>query len=295
MTPGNELFVEEDEEMKSDSEEPRLVIKEEPQDGLPAVPEQPEEEDEEPVHVEAEEEDDEEEDDDPIIESIPLYINTMPSRFKNSLHILQYPGRAKARRLDQGHFHASIKPQSKYLEVKVPLDTSKFFDGTKVEDWGEEIGEQTLSGVLDPSEGGYYIAKVETDSEGNRKAVLVPIDSTAQLRTSFQYIDAIDNSAHQQKKQEQAEIHKTTSVQILQSAAKHTGTQANMDGFMHSLGDSLKHVKRFDEESWSLLSWKNDEDEITNKIKKELINGADSIELTTETKFDDYIQKLINE
>ncbi|RLV92482.1 DNA-directed RNA polymerase III subunit [Spathaspora sp. JA1] len=283
----NELFVNEDDEMRSDSEEPR--VKEEPQDMIlqDIAEEQEEEEQQEEEQADV---------DDPVIDSIPLYINTMPSRFKNSLHILQYPGRSKTRSLNQGHYQAAIKPQSKYLEVKIPLDTGKFFDGGKVEDWGEEIGQQTLHGVLDSSESGYYIGKLETNGDGNRKVVFVPIDSTVQLRTSFQYIDAIDNSVHQQKKQEAAENRQTTSVQILQSAAKHTGsTQGNIDGFSHSLGDSLKHVKRFDEEPWSNLSWKNGEDDVTNGLKSELVNGADLIELTTETKFDDYIQKLINE
>ncbi|KAG7664998.1 uncharacterized protein J8A68_001463 [[Candida] subhashii] len=285
MTSGNSLFVEDDEDMRSESEE--VLSRYQPSTAVIK------EEDEESTTQESQEEGD----DDPVIESIPLFLNTVPSRQKNSLHVLQFPGRPKTRTLQQGSYHASIKPQSQYLEIKVPLDTSKFFDVNKVEEWGNEIGEQGIQGVLDKSDGGCYAAKIVND-DNQRKIVLIPIDSTAQLRTSFQYIDAIDNNAQLQRKQEAAaaaaaasgqENAKPANVQILQTAAK----IGNNDGFSHSLGESLRHVKKFDEENWDNLVWKNDEDGVTKELKKELINGADGIELTTETKFDDYIQDLI--
>ena len=63
--------------------------------------------------------------DDPIVESIPLYMNALPERTKQSLHVLQYPGRPKSRP-NTAACQTSIKPNSNYLQIKIPSDTSQF-------------------------------------------------------------------------------------------------------------------------------------------------------------------------
>ena len=69
--------------------------------------------------------------DDPIVESIPLLINTVPERAKQSLHVLQYADRPKSRPNRAGNCHASIKPESQYLQVKVPLILKNSLTSTK--------------------------------------------------------------------------------------------------------------------------------------------------------------------
>lgn len=230
------------------------------------------------------------EDEDPIIESIPLVINQVPSPETQSLHLLQYPGRPKTRPLSNTPVSASIKPDSHYLDLKLPIDPTKFFNLRKVDEWGESIDKQSISGVLDPAEQGIYAAKVVNDGL-ERKIVLIPVDSTAQLRTSFKYIDDLDKETLQQRKLEaQQERHQErANVQILQTAAKHS-TQ-NQDAHSHSLGDSLKSMKRFDEEEWKYLSWKT-EDVLVESLKLQLRDGADGIQLKNETTYSEFIDHL---
>ncbi|KAI5958147.1 hypothetical protein CANMA_004301 [Candida margitis] len=234
-----------------------------------------------------------EDDDDPIIESIPLVMNQVPTPELQSIHLLQYPGRPKSRPLSNTPVSASIKPDSHYLNLKLPIDPTKFFNLRKIEDWGESIDKQSISGVLDPVEQGIYAGKVVNDGI-ERKVVLTPIDSTAQLRTSFKYIDNLDKETLQQRKLEaQQERHQErANVQILQTAAKHS-TQ-NQDTHSHSLGDSLKSVKKFDEEEWKYLSWKTGghEDTSVESLKLQLKDGADGIQLKNQTTYDAFIDHL---
>ncbi|KAI5960822.1 uncharacterized protein KGF55_004392 [Candida pseudojiufengensis] len=243
------------------------------------------------------EDESEEEDDDPIIESIPLIINQVPKEQNKSLHLLQYPGRPKTRSLRNQTVISSIKPNSKYLELKLPLDVNKFFNKSKLEEWGENINLQNISGVMDQFGGGNYIGKIINNKENkeNRKIVLIPLDSSVQLRSTFKYIDDLDK----ENLQNQRKLNSTTqedvekpSIQILQTAAKHSTN--NQDGFNHSLGDSLKSIKKFDEEEWKILNFKSNlgDDNDTREFQNQLINGADGIILENQSNYDDYIDHL---
>ncbi|ABN67278.1 RNA polymerase III subunit [Scheffersomyces stipitis CBS 6054] len=231
-----------------------------------------------------------EEDDDPIIDSIPLVLNTLPSS-SQSLHVLQYPGRPGSRPLSDGSYRASFKQESKYLEVKVPLDTSKFFNVSKTEDWGEDIAVQGLQGVLNKSEGGMYVGQI-IEENGSKKIVLTPVDSTAQLRTAFKYIDDLDASTQAQRKAENSDSSKSSNIQILQTAAKSGSQITSSEGFGSSLGESLRHVKKFDEEQWSTLKWETVTSDVSQNLRSTLANSADGIELSTVTTMDDYIVEL---
>ncbi|RCK65521.1 DNA-directed RNA polymerase III subunit RPC5 [Candida viswanathii] len=229
--------------------------------------------------------------DDPIVDSIPLYMNSVPERVKQSLHVLQYPGRPKTRPNRTPNCHTSIKPNSKYLQIKIPTDTSQFFDVDKVEDWGEQIADQTVLGVLDSTEEvGNYIAKV-IDDGNHRRVVLIPVDSSVQLRSNFKYIDDLDAKKNQQRRQLEHSTEAPTNVQILQTAAKHS---INSGEFLHALADSLKLVKRFDEEEWVNLTWKKGDDENSKALRKELIEGCDYYALESKTTYDEYIETIIN-
>lgn len=228
--------------------------------------------------------------DDPIVESIPLYMNSLPERKKQSLHVLQYPGRPKSRPNRMGNCHTSIKPNSKYIQIKIPSDTTQFFDVDKLEDWGEQIAHQTVLGVLDGTdEVGNYIAKVIHNGT-DKRVVLIPIDSSVQLRSEFKYIDDLDAKKSQQRKQMES-TDAPANVQILQSAAKHS---VNSGEFLHALGDSLKLVKRFEEEEWVNLTWKKSDDEVSKSIRNDLIDGCDHYQLESKTTYDDYIDQIIH-
>lgn len=217
--------------------------------------------------------------DDPVIESIPLVLGSL--RPGQSLHVLQYPGRPSSRPITNGS--TSIKEESKYLEVKVPLDVSKFFDGNKVATWGEGIGEQLLHGVLDKTDGSLYAAQIVPSSDGGKMCVLVPIDSTAQLRSNFKYLDDLDSAAQAQRKSDNPDSSAPANVQILQTSAK--GQQ--QDTAQNALGESLRHVKRFNEEEWSHLRWTSAEDAGT------AFSNADDRVLEPNDTRDSYLGELL--
>ncbi|KAI5950133.1 hypothetical protein KGF54_005281 [Candida jiufengensis] len=261
-----------------------------PQNTFQSPPSIKEEEEEE----EEEQKEEQEEEDDPIIESIPLVVNQMPNNKNQSLHLFQYPGRPKTRPLKNQQILSLIKPQSQYLELKLPLNPTKFFDATKIEEWGENINLQSISGVLDPLTSGNYAGKIIDDPILGRKIILIPINSSVQLRPTFKYIDDVDKeNLQQQRKNMNIDEGEKPSVQILQTAAKHSTN--NQDGYSHSLGDSLKSIKKFDEEEWKFLSFKsNSEDQQITNLKNQLINDADGIILESQTTYDEYIDHLYN-
>lgn len=231
-------------------------------------------------------------DDDPIIDSIPLVLNGLPDRTSQSLHILQYSGRPKARNFSTEQLRASVKEESNYVEVKVPLDIQKFYDETRTEEWGTQVTEHSLQGVFNRTEGGLYAGQLIQEGE-NRKIVLLPVDSTTQLRPSFTYLDELEASKLAQRKADLVDTQKPGNVQILQTSAK-SNAQANTgDGFAnHALGESLKSVKKFTEEEWSSVQWVGSDNVTTKEYKEHLCHGADGIKLTTDTTMSEYIDAL---
>lgn len=262
------LFVEEDEQMNVDSDSDSPVQFHE------AYEEQPRESG------------------DPIVDSIPLILNNLLSMSKQSLHVLQYMGRPKSRPFTNESLKASVKEESNYLEVKVPLDTSKFYDETRVDEWGTEVSEHSLQGVFNRTEGGLYAGQLVQDGD-NKKIVLIPVDSTTQLRPSFTYLDELEATRLAQRRADILETQTPSNVQILQTSAKSNALANANDGFAnHTLGESLKHVKKFTEEEWSALKWVRTDNEATQEYKGELVTGADGIVLSTETTMDEYLNSL---
>lgn len=92
-------------------------------------------------------------DDDPIVQDFPIYIS---SSLANQLYLLQYPVRSKERpyvgATGEAIHDLKIKPKSGVLQVDVPINTTKYYDGEKTERWGH-VNKQTLSGVVKPCEG----------------------------------------------------------------------------------------------------------------------------------------------
>ena len=79
----------------------------------------------------------------------------------------------------------------------------------------------------------------------------------------------------------------------MQTSAKSNSPANSGHGFAnHTLGESLKHAKKFTEEEWSSLQWVGSENKKTLEYKDHLNHGADGIELATETNMSEYIDSL---
>lgn len=227
------------------------------------------------------------EDDDPILQSIPIVHGTLPHRLSQSIHVLQYTGRSKARPFSLDQLKASVKSQSKVMELSVPMDTLKFYDEARTDQLGTRVEMLSLQGVLTTTDGRLYIGQV-VEKDGPR-IVLFPVDSTAQLRPLFRYIDDLDSARTAQIRQDAstADPSKQNAVQVLQTASK-ASLQINSDGPRASgMGSCLKHVKKFNEEDWGSLSWRNVEDSSTVQLKEKLRNPNGKAVATT-TLFDEF-------
>ena len=218
------------------------------------------------------------EEDDPIVESIPVIMNDIPD-LNQHVYVLQYPGRPKSSPVEEERISASIKPESRYLEVKVPIVTEKFYDENRAEEWGVQVTEHSLQGVLDKTRGGLYVGKIR-QIDGQRQVVLVPVDRSAQLRPSFKYVDDAETARTNQRKADMGDhIPKQTSSQP--------------DGFSTTmLGESLKHIRQFEDEEWSHLQYHGPNDAPSAELNQHLIGDADAQPLSTTTQLSDYILQL---
>lgn len=229
----------------------------------------------------------EEEDDDPIILTMPVVHGSLPHRSSQSLHVLQYTSRPKSRPFDQDRLRSSIKPGSKVVEMKVPMDTSRFYDEARAEELGTKVATSNLQGVLTETDGGLYVGQI-VEKDGNLQMVLLPVDSTAQLKPLFKHIDDLEaaRTAHSKLEVSTLDPTKQNAVHVLQTAAK-ASNQLLSEGTYGGLGSCLKHIKKFDEETWLTLSWKATSDPATQDILGSLQSPSqDAVDATT--TFDDF-------
>lgn len=229
-----------------------------------------------------------EQEEDPVVESIPLVMNSVCDRLKNSIHLLQYQGKPSNAPFPIQHLAAAVKQESNFVEISVPLDTNKFYDESKVEEWGH-VEHHKHTGVLNKTNGGIYAAQFVV-REGQKKIILIPVDSSAQLRPTFKYMDDAENQKLQQRR-EFNEPAKTSqqNVHILQSSAKSGKPTSNDPLSNAALGESLRHVRRFDQEEWTKVQW--DETNETSALLEKL-NTTENIHLQTSTTMDNYLNEL---
>ena len=57
----------------------------------------------------------------------------LPDRAYQSIHVLQYTGKGKNAPFVHDQLKATMKPESKVVEVKIPMDTLKFYDESRTE------------------------------------------------------------------------------------------------------------------------------------------------------------------
>lgn len=225
-----------------------------------------------------------ESDEDPVVDSVPLVINSVPDPLKHSLHLLQFIGKNKSASQDSCDLKASVKEQSNFIELSTPINTSKFYDEARAEEWGTVIKEQTLSGVFDKTDGELYAGQI-TQHDGQKIIALTPIDSTVQLRPSFRHL----NHAEFIPQPEPSDQQKNKSVHILQTSAKQNGHGGNGDNpSSHSIGESLKQNKKLEEEESLPLQWRDIDDLQTKEYAKQL-SAPNCTVLETNSSYTEYV------
>lgn len=233
-------------------------------------------------------------DEDPIIHSIPIYHSTVASRQSQSLHAFQFPGRRVDRTFAGERLLVQVKPISRVMELKVPMDTLQFYDESRTQELGTRVDRVSLQGPLDPTNENLYVGAV-LEQNGQDRVVLFPLDNTAQLRPLFKYIDDVDAVRTAQMKSESAAAGglKQNAVQVLQTASKMGQGGAN-GPLAHGEGSCLKHVKQFNEELWEALSWHGDNTERTQEWRQKM-NAPLETAVEVKSLFSALIEELLKD
>lgn len=231
--------------------------------------------------------------DDPVIKEIPIILK--PQDPSQRVLLLQYPGRPTTRPFTGNNriIEAREKISTDVIELDVPIDTTRFYDGTKNDSWGV-VSKQTLRGVLNNSDG-YYVASVQ-DGE----LVLVPVCKSAQMRPAFNYIDKevadkkevnrLENgSSGNNSNNNQYGYGSNSGVQVVQMTVKSTVDTAPR------LGGALLARKRADEEDFTHLNWNDVEDEETKTVRDSVLSVKNKHLLISNTTNDEYINLLVQE
>lgn len=212
----------------------------------------------------------EEADEDPIIHTIPIFHGNVSERQSQTLHTFQFPGRPHTRTFAGENLEALMKPSSKVVELKVPMDTLKFYDESRTQELGTRVDKVSLQGTLDFTNENLYVGTM-VDHEGRDRIILFPVDHTAQLRPLFKYIDDVEAARSAQLKSENLGAQKTSAVQVLQTASK-SSLGGNNGPLAHGEGLCLKHVKQFNEELWEALSWHSNNADATREFSSVMKN-----------------------
>lgn len=222
---------------------------------------------------------------DPVIKEIPIILkSTDPSE---RLLLLQYPGRPSTRPFTEKNriLEAREKVSTDVIEVDVPIDTTRFYDPLKNDNWGV-VNKQTLRGVMNDSDG-YYVASVQ-----NGELVLVPVSKSAQMRPAFNYIDkevADKKEVSRLENGSNGNGHANSSVQVVQMTVKSTVDNAPR------LGGALLARKKADEEDFVHLNWNDLNDEETKNARETALTVENKHELNSSTTNDEYINLLVQE
>lgn len=219
------------------------------------------------------EKENEEDEDDPIVHTVPIYHGNVPERQSQTLHTFQFPGRPHTRTFAGENLEALMKPTSKVVEVKIPMDTLKFYDESRTQELGARVDKVSLQGVLDSTNENLYVGTMASH-EGQERMILFPIDHTAQLRPLFKYIDDVEAARSAQLKSENHGAQKPNAVQVLQTASK-SSLGGNNGPLAHGEGMCLKHVKQFNEELWEALSWHSNNADSTREYSSAMKNPLD--------------------
>lgn len=231
-----------------------------------------------------------EDDDDPIIHTVPIFHSSVASRQSQTLHTFQFPGRPHNRTFEGQLLEALVKPISKVVELKVPMDTLKFYDESRTQELGARIDKVSLQGVLDATNENLYVGAIDVQ-DGKERIVLFPLDQTAQLRALFKYIDDVEAARTAQIRNENAaSAPKPSAVQVLQTASK--APQGGANGpLAHGEGLCLKHIKQFNEELWEAFSWHESSEDSTRGLTEKM-NKPSEAAVEVKSLFDVLLEEL---
>ncbi len=183
-------------------------------------------------------------DDDPVVDEIPIFLNTTLSE---DIYILEYPGRSSKRPYvdinNCGILDSRIKPKSGVVQVDIPIDIERFYDKKEGEAWGN-LDVQTQTGVINHYDGTHYVGVMNKDG-----LHMAPVNGAALLRPSFGYIDKELHETREINRTVNAATAVKKDVQAIHMTAKSSNDTAPR------LGGALRSQRRQDEEEFVGMDW----------------------------------------
>lgn len=224
---------------------------------------------------------------DPVIKEIPINLIKNPGLL---LQILQYPGRPATRPFRKSKDTAVVSARQKQsvnlVEVEAPINTEKFFDEEKSEQW-HNLQTQQLGGVFIPNDG-YYCGSVR-----NGEINLVPVDKTVQMRPVFNYID------RETVEKKEASLAENGHGNLVKSNANNGGNVHVVQMTVKSsfdaaprLAGALSVHKKAAEEEYTPINWKDIELPECESKREEIFNPEQMSKLNTTTTKEEYFDQL---
>lgn len=223
--------------------------------------------------------------DDPVVQEFSV-VST--NNLGENIRLLQYPTRSVYRPFveDQGRGvrEARIKPKAGLIEVDIPIETRKFYDKEKGDNW-DQVNKQTFGGVLKQGQGRYMVG-VFKDGELH----VSPIHSVAQLRPQFKYFDnqmAAEKDASRSLRAETSGHQKE--ARAVQMTAKSSSDLAP------KFSGALAARKIADEEQYVKLDWfdrdSNESWDVSEKLISEPTQKQKLYSSMTQEQYFDYFNK----
>lgn len=216
---------------------------------------------------------------DEVVEEYPMYYST---ELLQKLYILQYPTRPATRPFvdvnGTGILDSRIKPEGQAIEVDVPIDTTKFYDKEKAENWGN-VDKQTYGGIAKHVPG--YMIGVFKDNALH----LNPVHATAQLRPQFHYASQAGQAQNNSTDKEKEAAQTKRAPKAVQLTAKIVGDNAP------SFSGALIATKKLEDESFIGMDWYDRDSEESWDIADSLI-AKKRDPLVEKTTKDEYIASI---
>ncbi|KAL0092037.1 DNA-directed RNA polymerase III subunit Rpc5 [Phycomyces blakesleeanus] len=263
-------------------------------------------------------------DNDEILAEIPVYLNNKLSKY---LHLFQYPLRNAPFTSRTGPLSIRMKPNSKKVELDLPLDTrSAFYNTDRGEDFAMGMNDKTIKTAYDrrmeehgeQSSGNMYNKNKQKEDELLDKMTLTstdipsqtkyligvlrqdelhvtPLHSIVQLRPGFKYIDKIDEKLKAANKriqdQEKLEETKKPVVENNQAQAVQVSVKnAEQDGPGRRNLYSMS-VRNAEEEQWQPMVYYDERSSQAEKVYESLY-ATKKDELECATSSEDYLEML---
>lgn len=196
--------------------------------------------------------------DDPVVQEIPLYINSNKNKPSENLYLFQYVSQLASKPINMNRgIHIGetrIKPVSQFVEIDIPLDVSRFYDTERGETFNNMSSESFGGHLVNNTNGLYFLSVLRDEPEvasnpdskvgndevsetkidaadrdtketktsvtSNFKLLATPVEKLAQIRPVFHHIDNFNLKVKQQEELDSKPMPGNADEKLKEAASK---------------------------------------------------------------------------